>query len=175
MVVIGVARKNGTAALTKEQNVMQVERRILGNKSVELWALVAVPQKLSGRECASKVYKRLLQLHVGKEVWTLDSDPVEEEPSQVKASKRLKQVEEKKRIEAQCDGHLLEDEKVKPNKVTQRQTRMAKDDAQRIAIEASRVAAWRSASHRKDIVFLSKKSMGTIFGLRNQLVIRSRN
>lgn len=51
----------------------------------------------------------------------LDSDTVEEEPSLAKASKRLKQVEDKKRIEAQCDGHLLEDEKGKPHTVTQRQ------------------------------------------------------
>jgi hypothetical protein len=83
----------------------------------------------------------------------LDSDTVEEEPSLAKASKRLKQVEDKKRIEAQCDGHLLEDEKGQPHTVTQRQKKMAKDDAQRIAIEASRAAAWRSASDRKDNFF----------------------
>lgn len=83
----------------------------------------------------------------------LDSDTVEEEPSLAKASKRLKQVEDKKRIEAQCDGHLLEDEKGKPHTVTQRQKKMAKDDAQRIAIEAPRAAAWRSASDRKDHFF----------------------
>ena len=50
----------------------------------------------------------------------LDPETVEQDPSQIKASKRLKQVEEKKRIEAQCDGHLLENEQLNPRKVTQR-------------------------------------------------------
>ena len=86
----------------------------------------------------------------------LDPETVEQDPSQVKASKRLKQVEEKRRIEAQCDGHLLENEKVNPRNVTQRPKNMSKDDAKRVAWDA----AWKSPTERKGRFFSSKKING---------------
>ena len=84
----------------------------------------------------------------------LDPETVEQDPSQVKASKRLKQVEEKRRIEAQCDGHLLENEKVNPRNVTQRPKNMSKDDAKRVAWDA----AWKSPTERKGRFFFEQKN-----------------
>ena len=65
-VAVGLARKNGRAALTKELHVMQVERFSLGKTRVELLAVMAVLQKRSGTENGKNSYKGLWQLHVGK-------------------------------------------------------------------------------------------------------------
>jgi len=104
----------------------------------------------------------------------LDSDTVEEEPSLAKASKRLKQVEDKKRIEAQCDGHLLEDEKGKPHTVTQRPKKWPRMMLNALPLKQPGLLHGEVPATEKTI-FLSKKSMDKTFGLRSRTVIRSRN
>ena len=93
---------------------------------------------------------------------------MEEEPSLAKASKRLKQVEDKKRIGAQCDGHLLEDEKGKPHTVTQRPKKWPRMMPNALPLKHPGLLHGEVPATEKTI-FFEQKSMDKTFANSDQI------
>ena len=97
----------------------------------------------------------------------LGQDDVDEVPSMTQASKRLKKVEEKKQVEAQCQGHLLPHEKLSERKIAERKNAMAKDDRERMAREAEADASWFATRQQRPRGFFRDQVQGQDVWLEN--------